>query len=119
MAFCLSKPQKSGNAGEGTLGQLVALFGRNGTATLLRRLQMVWVSHSHADHHLGLPRLLRAATSARGAGAPPVLVVGPRVIGRWLEAYSALLPLGSRPLWSFESCAAFNAPRSCRPVASA
>ena len=91
-----------------------SLCRRRRTASLLRRLQMIWISHSHADHHLGLPRILCAANSVRLPGAAPIIVVGPRVIGRWLETYHALLPLSSRPLYAFECCAAFNGARSSR-----
>lgn len=84
-----------------------------GAASALRRLRLIWISHAHADHHLGLCTLL-VAVAAHGAGdgvAQPTLVVGPLAIGRWLEAYASLLPLATRPRFRFVSCAAFNAPR--------
>jgi hypothetical protein len=46
-------------------------------APQLRRLSLVWLSHKHPDHVLGLPGLL----AARPAGAAPLLVVGPLVGG--------------------------------------
>ncbi|CAD7700889.1 unnamed protein product [Ostreobium quekettii] len=68
------------DVGENTLGQIVRMFGREGALQVVRRLQCVWVSHHHGDHSLGLPGLL----AARDPSDPPVLVVGPDVIGRWL-----------------------------------
>lgn len=49
-------------------------------------LQAVWVSHRHADHALGLGAVL----AARPANAPPLLVVGPSEVGRWLDTWQGL-----------------------------
>ena len=86
-------------------------YGLAATHELLARLQCVWISHIHADHHAGLVRVLaarrdvlreRAATEnkapsnqpslADGASRdiPPLLVIGPRQLQRYLEAYSKL-----------------------------
>jgi ribonuclease Z len=46
------------DAGEGSLGQLQALFGPEGARGALRGLSAIFISHHHADHHLGLMRLL-------------------------------------------------------------
>jgi ribonuclease Z len=100
------------DVGEGTLGQLVALLGTGGAAAALAHLQLVWISHGHADHHLGLHRLLEAAHSVRPPAAPPLLVVGPRMIGSFLSCATSLQPSASRPRYVFETCAAFNSPRS-------
>ena len=40
----------------------------------------------HGDHHLGLLRLLAAVSELRPASEPPILVVGPRVVGAFLSA---------------------------------
>ena len=47
-------------------------------------LALVWLSHKHPDHILGLPALLEA----RPADAPPLLVVGPQVGGPALPCRS-------------------------------
>ena len=41
------------DCGEGSLGQLVRLKGWEGAMAVLRGLKAVYVSHLHADHHLG------------------------------------------------------------------
>jgi len=46
------------DAGVGSLGQLQALFGPEGARGALRGLSAIFISHHHADHHLGLMRLL-------------------------------------------------------------
>ncbi|OCF35667.1 hypothetical protein I316_02722 [Kwoniella heveanensis BCC8398] len=46
------------DAGEGTLGQMRRKFGKAGLKTLFEELRMVFISHMHADHHLGLTAVL-------------------------------------------------------------
>jgi hypothetical protein len=58
-------------AGEGSYGQLVRRFGAAGAAQVVSNLGAVWISHIHADHHAGLPRLLavshlRVTSQAQG-----------------------------------------------------
>ncbi|TQS34044.1 hypothetical protein Golomagni_05590 [Golovinomyces magnicellulatus] len=48
------------DCGEGTLGQIERLFGREETINVLRELQCIVVSHVHADHHLGAASLIKA-----------------------------------------------------------
>jgi len=95
------------DAGEGSFGQMARL------GLGVDQLLCVWISHMHADHHLGLVRILAqhaqlrcaAAGSAAGStadggadggasgdgaapagGAPlaPLVVVGPAPLGLWL-----------------------------------
>ena len=61
-------------AGEGSYGQLVRRYGAEGAADVVRRLQCVWISHIHADHHAGLPRLLALRQRLLGDAAPPLPV---------------------------------------------
>jgi len=56
----------------------------------------VWISHIHADHHTGLARILsvrKTILESRGAFVP-VLVVGPKQLKRFLDAYGQLEDLG-------------------------
>ena len=46
------------DCGEGALGQLTRRFGLDGVKRVVCSLACVWVSHIHADHHAGLPRLV-------------------------------------------------------------
>lgn len=46
------------DAGEGSLGQLRRRFGPDGVRHLYGNLRMIFISHMHADHHLGLQRIL-------------------------------------------------------------
>jgi ribonuclease Z len=96
------------DCGEGALASLYRRFGL-AASRVVKSLEMVWISHMHADHHLGLLRILemRGAFSARrGRGlsdssegawpaaqraVPPLLVVGPRALGTWLREAAARL----------------------------
>ncbi len=45
-------------AGEGSLGQLRRRFGPEGVRQVYENLRMIFISHMHADHHLGLQGIL-------------------------------------------------------------
>ena len=46
------------DGGEGTLGQLFRHFGPEKLREAVKNLRMIFVSHLHADHHLGVVRVL-------------------------------------------------------------
>lgn len=47
------------DCGEDSYGQMIRFYGQEGTDELLRRLKLIYVSHHHADHHIGLIEILR------------------------------------------------------------
>jgi ribonuclease BN (tRNA processing enzyme) len=109
------------DVGEGTIGQLLrrALAeeeegSRNAATTVLQRflesIRAVWISHPHADHHLGLLRLIQKRRRRRPPSPPqplpgecdmdhpedlsPLLLVAPACIFQFLERCRALGILG-------------------------
>ncbi|KAL8664268.1 MAG: hypothetical protein Q9202_003218 [Teloschistes flavicans] len=48
------------DCGEGTLGQLRRLYNPAELEDVLRDLKMIWISHMHADHHLGTTSVIKA-----------------------------------------------------------
>ncbi|KAK0124389.1 hypothetical protein ONS95_009351 [Cadophora gregata] len=46
------------DCGENTFGQLSRVFGDE-TPEILRELKAIWISHLHADHHLGTVRIIK------------------------------------------------------------
>lgn len=78
------------DCGEGSAGQLYryASGDKKRFQELADRLKCVWISHNHADHHLGLLRLL----SCRTPSIAPLLVIGPTPLRFWLDEYAALDP---------------------------
>ncbi|KAK6268075.1 hypothetical protein QUC31_012235 [Theobroma cacao] len=79
------------DCGEGTLGQLKRRYGVDGADTAIRNLKCVWISHIHADHHTGLARVLALRRDLlKGVPHEPLLVIGPRQLKRYLDAYQRL-----------------------------
>lgn len=74
----------------------VSRYGFEGTDDVLAGLKLVWISHIHADHHTGLARILsvRKTILERRGTFTPVLVVGPKQLKRFLDAYGQLEDLG-------------------------
>jgi ribonuclease Z len=48
------------DCGENTLGQLKRMYRPEILEDVLSNMRMIWISHLHADHHLGMLSLLRA-----------------------------------------------------------
>ena len=74
------------DVGEGTIGQLLrANPGNRDFTSVLRSIQAVWISHPHADHHLGLLRLLSEQGSI--PDSRPLILMAPPSLFRFLEEY--------------------------------
>ncbi|XP_069692325.1 ribonuclease Z, mitochondrial isoform X2 [Periplaneta americana] len=73
------------DCGEGTYGQLVRFYGPDDVDAVLCKLRAVFVSHLHADHHIGLVGLLKGRRRALPQG--PVFLIAPRQIMSWLKLY--------------------------------
>uniref|UniRef100_A0A7N1A5V5 ribonuclease Z n=2 Tax=Kalanchoe fedtschenkoi TaxID=63787 RepID=A0A7N1A5V5_KALFE len=79
------------DCGEGTLGQLKRRYGLQGADDAVRRLRCIWISHIHADHHTGLARILSLRRELlKQVSHEPLLVIGPRQLKRYLDAYHRL-----------------------------
>lgn len=78
------------DCGEGTLGQIQRMFGMTKAKDVIRNLKIIYVSHLHADHHIGLIGLLteRMKLSAEAkVDLKKVLVMAPKQIEPWLNFY--------------------------------
>lgn len=65
------------DCGENSLGQLRRMYGYAGADAILKDLKAIWISHSHADHHLGTISILRRYTEVMGPLGPlPTLADG-------------------------------------------
>ncbi|KAF2301186.1 hypothetical protein GH714_020717 [Hevea brasiliensis] len=79
------------DCGEGTLGQLKRRYGVEGADLVVRNLKCIWISHIHADHHTGLARILALRCDLlKGVAHEPLVVIGPRQLKRFLDAYQRL-----------------------------
>lgn len=105
------------DCGENTLGQLKRMYTAPQLAELLQDLKLIWISHLHADHHLGLTSVIKAwyeevhgkdevkrqrPTMVEQMVNPAKLledgkrlfVVGPELMTRWLDEYSSVEDFG-------------------------
>lgn len=71
------------DCGEGTAGQVVRYFGPEGASRIFASLRAVYVSHLHADHHIGLIGILQN----RPEDSPPLFLFAPSQIMTWLKLY--------------------------------
>lgn len=96
------------DAGESTYGLLRRKFGcrRDGTATesgslkgqdvddILREMRVLFISHIHADHHIGLIRLLLERRKLVPRPDKPLYLVGTGFVHNYLEEYEQIEKLG-------------------------
>ncbi|KAI0180211.1 hypothetical protein GGR52DRAFT_530257 [Hypoxylon sp. FL1284] len=83
------------DCGENTLGQLRRVFG-NELPEVLRDLKCVWISHLHADHHLGMASVIKAWHEETRSSRPSakLLVASHRHMIYWLEEYANVEDFG-------------------------
>lgn len=87
------------DAGESTWGQLVRYFGTDDTSSpnvwdVLRNLKCVFISHIHADHHLGLSMILTKRRSLNPLPTEPLYIVTIRGVNMYLRELSDIQDLG-------------------------
>jgi ribonuclease Z len=111
------------DCGENTLGQLKRAFRPDELREVLQNLRMIWISHLHADHHLGTASLIKAWYNENYPGHTPstdaietdmakilqekrLFVVSEVMMIGWLEEYAGvenygfdkLVPLSANPV---------------------
>ena len=72
------------DGGEGSYGQLFRLFGPDRIESELKKIKAVFVSHHHADHHLGLIYLLQKRSLVT---SDKVALFLPQSVHNWLLDY--------------------------------
>ena len=89
------------DVGEGTVGQLLrswkSTISSNQTAideykSRLRGIKAVWISHPHADHHLGLLRLLSERAAICCGQNDPIVLMAPHDMYDFLQEYQTVVP---------------------------
>lgn len=82
------------DCGENTLGQLKRIYRPKQLSELFRDLKLIWISHPHADHHLGLPSVIRAwYEEVHGSKAGDSQVPKPLAINTGADATPWMSPL--------------------------
>jgi len=92
------------DSGEGSLGQIYR--SKNGCTKVvdkvLKDMHFAWISHVHADHHVGLPSILSKRREAflssgvREEDIPSLTVFGPRPLRWFLSQCEKIEPLNYR-----------------------
>lgn len=118
------------DCGENTLGQLERVFEPEKLREIFKNLRMIWISHLHADHHLGTASVIKAwyhvnyGPDAKPAAHPEtdltkilqekrLCLASDEMMITWLEEYASVenfgfdkvLPLSAHPEASQNSIA--------------
>ncbi|KAJ5925872.1 hypothetical protein N7454_007382 [Penicillium verhagenii] len=116
------------DCGENTLGQLERVFTPEELREVFKNLRMIWISHLHADHHLGTASVIRAwyhvnyGYNAKPSSNPEtdlakimqekrLFLASDEMMITWLEEYASVenfgfdkvLPLSAHPEVSEDS----------------
>ncbi len=78
------------DCGEGTLLQIHRQFGRQSALNILRNLRAIYISHLHADHHMGLISLVQERSKAFGfikEDVQKLFILAPNRIAAYLSLY--------------------------------
>lgn len=73
------------DCGEGSYGQLFRFYGPDKVCEILKQLKIVYVSHHHADHHIGLVQLI---LERRKYTDEPLLLLLPRGVDSVLRLHN-------------------------------
>ncbi|KAB8556606.1 hypothetical protein FH972_025643 [Carpinus fangiana] len=94
----------SSHPGEGTLGTLRRMYSPEELNGVLRDLRMIWISHLHADHHLGITSVIKAwyqathnsvpADISSSRAGPSLCIVSDVHMLDWLQEYSHVEDFG-------------------------
>ncbi len=71
------------DCGEGTFGQIFRFYGHE-YESKLKSLKAIYVSHLHADHHLGMLQLIKKRSLIT---KDSLLLIIPPAVHKWLESY--------------------------------
>ncbi|KAF9206105.1 Zinc phosphodiesterase ELAC protein 2 [Haplosporangium sp. Z 27] len=90
------------DAGEGTYGQMFRQFGRNGKSAdqidgvddRIKRLKGIFISHLHADHHLGIVTVIDRWNKLRTTDSEPLYLIAPLRFNNFLRELSDIQDFG-------------------------
>lgn len=79
------------DCGEGTLGQIIRFYGPDRWQNVVRNLKAIYISHLHADHHIGLIGMIKERSKLLGVEAQPLNLFAPFQIKPWLNYYNDVI----------------------------
>lgn len=99
------------DAGENTMGTIKRLFKKDDMDMLMRELKLIYLSHLHADHHMGIAGLIKEwLKRAREDNDDNRLlyIVTPWQYEKFLEELNSIEDLGDTSRLRYLSCEQFN-----------
>ncbi|KAG5358363.1 Ribonuclease Z [Yarrowia sp. B02] len=78
------------DCGEGTYGTLTRMYSPEACLQIMREVKMIYISHLHADHHLGTPTFIEQWLKANPGEV--LKIVGPQSYKRFLEECANFSP---------------------------
>ncbi|KAK6332139.1 hypothetical protein TWF718_002673 [Orbilia javanica] len=94
------------DCGESTLNQLRRSYGKENATRFLKDMKILYISHLHADHHLGTIAVLKAwflQMADAGEDASKLYLIAPSKFLNFLEEYTQVENYGLRHI-NFVSC---------------
>lgn len=79
------------DCGEGTYGTLTRMYSASGVQQIMKEIKILYISHLHADHHLGAPNMIFKWMEANPVDAV-LTVVGPPAYKTFLEEMANFQP---------------------------
>jgi len=108
------------DCGENTLGQLQRVFNPDELIEIIKNLRMIWISHLHADHHLGTASMIKTWYKLVHNGVPTderptadsslvdkastfgLAVISHEGMLKWLSEYSSVEDFGFSRILPFQ-----------------
>ncbi|KAK9329187.1 beta-lactamase-like protein [Lipomyces starkeyi] len=78
------------DCGEATYYSLRRMYGAAGVVAILQEIKLIFISHMHPDHHLGLLTFLNAWTQGMRDGV--IYLIAPVNIQIWIKDWSQVYP---------------------------
>ncbi|CAK7268339.1 hypothetical protein SEPCBS119000_003011 [Sporothrix epigloea] len=111
------------DCGENTLGSMRRMLGDAVLDEVLKELRVLWISHLHADHHLGTVSVIRAWRDATDSiesstdGKKPRLMVASHInMLHWLREFAEIQDFGHDRLFQVNlDCPNFPRSHVCAP----
>ncbi|XP_076652288.1 ribonuclease Z isoform X2 [Halictus rubicundus] len=72
---------------EGSLCQIIRLYGNSEAVNIIRDIKAIFLSHKHADHHMGVVGILKAREKVT---TDKVYILLPQEIADWLHFYDKM-----------------------------
>eukprot|EP01080_Neovahlkampfia_damariscottae_P009910 gene9910-2232_t len=90
------------DCGEGTIGQIYRIFGDESNE-ILKNIKLIWISHLHGDHHLGLSKLLFHRQKLLKENENKITIISHSRMETYLKEYQLICNLNKKLDYDFIS----------------